>query len=251
MSYNPEFVTTNGKERGPDDMVIVSCGIGPEYQEPLHSTRLHCEKNVPEAWRLFYRDYPTGCPPHEISQYAFKIFALKRAIVSGFRYVLWMDSCFQPIRSIEPLWAEIREHGWYVPKQGDAVLGHWCSDDFLRRTGTERCVAMQIPLVYSGLVGFDMNHRTARIIWENWFRMWELGTFNGCHLNLIGQERRRWGLKWQGHVSDDPCVVGHRHDESALALILHQWGLLPTTRGFLTLESPDGFIGHFVELVCP
>lgn len=251
MSYDPEFVTTSGRERGPDDMVIVSCGIGTEYQEALHSTRLHCEKNVPEAWLLFYRDYPTGCPTQRESQYAFKIFAMKRAIVAGFRYVLWMDSCFQPLRSIEPLWEEILEHGWYVPRQQDAMLGNWSSDYFLQRTGTERSVAMQIPLVYSGLVGLDMNNRTARDLWESWYRFWERGLFNGPHRNVPGGVMKPWGLKYEGHCSDDPTVQGHRHDESALSLILHQWGLRPTTRGFLTLESPDGFIGHKVELVCP
>jgi len=251
MSYNPEFVTTNGKERGPDDCVIVSCGIGTEYQEALHSTRLHCEKNVPEAWRLFYRDYPTGCPTQEESQYAFKIFAIKRAILASYRYVLWMDSCFQPIRSIEPLWEEIREKGWYVPKQGDAMLGNWSSDEFLERTGTNREELMHIPLVYSGLVGLDMHRTEARLIWECWYSLWELGTFNGCHLNKPGEPRQRWGQKWQGHVSNDPRVVGHRHDEAALALVLHRLSLKPTVKGFITLESPDGFIGHFVRLVCP
>lgn len=52
MSEQPEFEMTSGRTRTDHDMCIVSCGIGPHYQEGLHSTRLHCEVNVPEAWRL-------------------------------------------------------------------------------------------------------------------------------------------------------------------------------------------------------
>jgi hypothetical protein len=40
-------------------------------------------------------------------------------------------------------------------------------------------------------------------------------------------------------------------DEAALSAILHNMGLTPEDRGFLTLESPNGFIGHRVPLVVP
>ena len=250
MSYNPEFAS-NGQERGFNDAVIVSCGIGTEYQEALQSTRLHCEKNVPEAWRLFYRDYPLGCPSQEEAQYAFKIFALRRAMGAGFRTLLWMDSCFQPLRSIQPLWEEIREKGWYVPQQGDAMLSEWCSDEFLERTSTKRSDVEQVHLVYSGIVGLDMYHPVAKRIWQMWESMYGAGLFNGCHLNKPGEPREPWGLKWQGHVSDDPGVRGHRHDESALSLVLHLLGLTPRLPTFLTLGGPGGSIGHHVKLVCP
>ncbi len=248
MSYSPEFVTTNGQHRTLDDRCIVSCGIGPDYQEPLHSTRLHCEINAPEAWRLFYRDYPDGCPLHSEMQYAFKIYALRRAIDAGFRYVVWMDSSFQPIRSMAPMWERLKEHGWYAPRQGDSKLGEWCSDSFVLATQTSRDYLMKLPLVYSGLVGFDMKAEWGQGIWEEWKRLYEQGWFNGHHLNKPGKDREPWGVKWSGHVSHDKRVQGHRHDEAALSWILWQRGLIPPDPDFF---APGGFIGQHVKLVIP
>ena len=131
MSGQPEFEMTSGRSRTDHDMCIVSCAIGPHYQEPLHSTRLHCEVNVPEAWRLFYRELPLA------------------------------------------------------------------------------------------------------------------------HYHERGASLRPFGQKTKGHVSDDPRVAGHRHDEAALSAILYDMDLMPEDRGFLTLESPNGFIGHKVKLVVP
>ena len=247
----PEFVTTNGKERGPNDCCIVMCGIGQHYQEPLHSTRLHCEVNVPEAWRLTYRQLPHGCPSHQEQMYAFKLHVIQRSIQAGFRYVLWMDTAFQPIASIEPLWEAIERDGWYCPKQGDAMVGQFSTDALLEKFMVTRDQAMLIPLVFSGLVGFDVNRALARRIWHDWMETQALGLWNGAHYNNIGQPVVEVGQKTCGHVSHDPRVLGHRHDEAALSLVLHSYGLVPKHMGFLTLESQDGFIGHHVKLVIP
>jgi hypothetical protein len=258
VSHEPEFVTTNGRDRGPNDKVIVSCGIGPEYQEGLHSTRLHCEVHVPDAWRLFYRDYPEGCPAHSIDQYAFKIFALARAIAAGFRYVVWMDATFQPVADTEPMWEWVREYGWYIPRQGSAMLGTWCTDAFEKWLGigaavpTNRDLMMRIPLAYSGIVALDMHNPISRRIWGSWCELHSAGLFNGPHKNVPGLiPWRRWGLKWEGHCSYDPRCYGHRHDEAALSWVLHELGLEPPTTGFLVSEDSRGFIADHVPLCIP
>ena len=257
ISGQPEFVTTNGRERTANDKCIVMCGIGPEYQEPLHSTRLHCEVNVPEAWRLCYRELPLGCPPHHERMYAFKIWAMQRAIDAGFRYILWMDTSFQPIRSIQPLWEVIEREGWYAGPQGNAMLGEYCSDDFVRDTSStgnkedSRNELRSVPLVYSGLFGVDVKSDFGMALWLSWRETQNLGLWNGAHYNATGEPITHVGQKLRGHVSKDASVKGHRHDEAALSWLLWRRGLVPVDRGFLTLESPDGFIGHKVELVVP
>lgn len=247
----PEFEYNGGRKRSDNDCCIVSCAIGPAYQERLHSTRLHCEVNVPEAWRLFYRELPLGCPPHEESMYAFKIYAMQRAIDAGFRYILWMDSSFQPIASIEPLWERIRQYGWYAAKQGNSMVGEWSNDETLAHFGVSRDVAMEIRLCYSGLVGLDMQDVTAASIWYEWRGTMQNGLWTAPHFNEPGKPQTDRGEKFAGHVSNDPRVSGHRHDETSLSLILHGMGLTPSTLGFLTLEDPNGFIGHHVKLVVP
>ena len=207
--------------------VITSAGIGHHYRELLRSTVNHCAVHCPETWRRWWDILPPGCPSHEESQYAFKIHALEEPIRSGFQHVLWMDTTFQPIDSIEPLWAHIQETGWFVAEQS-AHLGSWTSDRALRIFGISRDEAMEIPLVYSGLVGINQASEVGLKIWERWRELYAAGAFRGPHYNESCVDP--WvarGLKWAGHCSNDPRCEGHRHDESALSFVLHELGLKP------------------------
>lgn len=247
-SEEPDWIrpaSSNGS-RDPNARVIVSCGIGRHYRERLRSTVNHCAVHCPETWRLFYDCLPEGCPPHHEAQYAFKIYALKRAIDAGFRYVLWMDTSFQPIASIEPLWKIVEDQGWFVAKQADAKLGSWISDDVLTRWGIARDMVMETPLCYSGIVGLDLKSDVGRAIWRDWLFAQQRGWFNGPHFNAGGKHVVWNGHKSTGWCSDDPRCEGHRHDEAALSLILWALGFPPITSGLLTLESEKGIIGHCV-----
>ncbi len=245
----PVFFNPAGRDRGLNDRCIVSCGIGENYIQGLASTRAHCAYHDPTSWQLFYSYYPEGCPPHEEQQYAFKIYALKRAIAAGFRYILWMDATFQPVDSLEPLWERIEEKGWYVPPQQGAMLDCWCSDAALNIFDIPRDEAAKIPLVYSGLVGLDMERAPGKMIWIGWERLYNRGAFNGPHKNVQGVDgMARWGDKFAGFASSDSRVEGHRHDEAALSFVLAKWFCVPEELGFLTYEKPDGFIDHHVPL---
>ena len=210
-----------------DSRVIVSAGVGAQhYRKLLRSTENHCAVHCPDTWRLFYDVLPEGCEPHVQRPYKFKITALQKPIEAGYRYVVWMDATFQPIASIEPLWAHIKERGWYCARQGDANLGAWTSSAALSVMGINRDKAMKIPLVFSGLLGLDMWSAPGRHIWGLWKEAEEQGIFFGPHVNAPGSSPiSEHGLKWRGHCAYDPRCEGHRHDESALSFILWKLGL--------------------------
>jgi len=248
---NPAFYCPRHLPRTHGDRCIVSCGTQPHYYESLHSTRLHCSAHAPEAWQLFYYGYPDGCPTQQEKQYAFKIYALQRAWDGSFGTITWIDSAFQPIGSLQPLWDHIEVHGWWIPAQGDANLGNWCSDRALEIFGISRDVAMDIPLCYSGLVSLLTRTPIAKEIWRMWKELYEKGTFDGPHQNIVGGQAGPWGNKLTGECSKDPRCQGHRHDESALSFVLYKLGCKPRKDPFLILESDQGFIGHHVPLVIP
>lgn len=243
---NPPFVLPAGyRERTIDDRIIVCCGIGEHYGPGFRSTLNHCSVYDPETWQLFYNQLPDGCPPHSEMQYAFKIYAMDRAIQAGFRYVCWMDATFQPVAPLEPLWNRVKEHGWYVPRQLEARLGNWISDAALSIIGVNRDEVMDIPLVYSGIVALDMCSPRGRSIWQLWRDTCNAGLFNGPHRNQPGP-LVPWGNKIAGHCSDDPRCEGHRHDEAALSWVLHSLRLQPERTGILEMEDARGCIGHHV-----
>lgn len=216
------------------DRCIVSAAIGAKYQAECESMRWHVNRYCSDDHDIIHwNDYPPGCPSQAKRQYAFKIFAIQDAFQRGYERVLWMDIVYMPQTSIQPLWDAVARDGWYIPPQGDAVLGNWCSDACLGLFGLTRDQAMVIPLVFSGLVGLDLDHRTGQRIWDLWKIAYEQGAFQGPHKNEPGEPMHEWGHKLAGHCSDDPRCMGHRHDESALSAILHRMGLKPETKGVL------------------
>jgi len=245
---NPEFYNPLHAARTLGDRCIVSAATEPAYFERMHATRLYCHRWAPEAWQLFYYGYPDGCPTQAQHQYAFKIHALRRPVAAGFRTILWMDTAFQPVASMQPLWDEIETNGWYVPAQGSSVLGRWCSDAALDVFGIDRDAAMNIPLVFSGLVGFRIDHPIGREIWDTWERLCATGCFDGPHYNAPNKIMEPLGQKIKGWCSNDPRCEGHRHDEAALSFILWKLGLEPGRKPWLEVEGNRGFIGYHREL---
>lgn len=246
-----------------DDKVIVSCGIGEPYREDFEVTVRNCNLHCGDAWKLYYPDYPDGCPTQAEHQYAFKIYALSEAIRAGFRYILWIDSSLAPIAPISPLWSLISKEGWYAAPQFngitvgqpwrhwetniEATLAEWCSDRVLNIFGVTREEAKLIPLVLTGLVGFDMGNPLSVQIWKSHQAFYHLGVFDGPHVNRPGQPITPVGRKFSGHVSDDPSVIGHRQDETSMSFVLYALGLKAIKRGYLTLEVESGFIGQFIR----
>lgn len=248
MTEHPGWIPPRigSQERGPRDRIIVNCAVCLEYRRRQRSTINHVNVHCPDAWKLWYDELPDGCPTHLQWMYGFKLAALAEAIdTAGFRYPMWMDTSFQPIASIERVWGHIETHGWYIPRQYCSVLGTWASDIALNKYGITRDTAMEIPLVFSGIVGLDMRTDIGLAIWREWKEYRD--SFNGPHYNEPGlHEWRKSGYKWYGHCSDDPRCEGHRHDEAALSFVLWKLGLTPDSAGFLTIDNPAGVIGHRV-----
>ena len=239
----PQFVHPLNKSRTDNDRIIVNCGVGNHYPPLSRKVKGRCAEHEPDTWQLFYIEcLPDGCPEHDKQQYAFKIFACEEAVKAGFRYLLWMDCTFHPVAPITPIWNKIEEQGWWVPGQGDSVLGHWASDAALEIYGISREEALKIRLVFSGLVGLDLHNPLGKAIWEDWKDLYQKGAFNGPHYNKPNEAFKPMGNKFDGHVSSNPAVQGHRHDESALAFILHKHGQVPSFDGFLSLEMRDGYV---------
>lgn len=225
--------------------VIVSAGLGSQhYRKLLRSTENHCAVHCPETWRMFFDVLPAGCPPHEKMPYAFKIEAMRRAVDAGFENLLWMDATCQPTGSIEEIWSLIQEHEYYIVKQEDARLGTWTNDLSLEIYGITRDEAMDIPLVYTGLIGLKPAGDVGSQIWNAWDELYKRGAFFGAHENIPVYPWEEHGAKWRGHCSMDKRCEGHRHDESAMSFVLWKLGLKP-------MENPKGLTTHGIERHVP
>lgn len=213
------------------------------YTELQKRVLAGCQEFGGEA-ELLFGGYPEGCPKHETHNYAFKVWAMNAAIEQGFRQIMWIDCRCRPVAPLEPVWDVIELNGFYVSQEGDAKLGDWCTDDSLKLFGIDRETARTIPLVRGGVFGVDVASITGSQIWHRYKALCEAGAFNGAHKNEPGKPIVHWGGgKWRGHVSDDPAVGGHRHDETALAYTLWSLGLKPSA----DITNPDVPEGSVIQ----
>lgn len=215
---------------------IINVAVEQGFYLPLQQSVLAACREFGGDADLFFGGYPEGCPSHKTHQYAFKVWAMDLAVQGGFRQIMWIDCRCRPVASLEPVWDVIERDGFYVSSEYDAKLGDWCSDEALKLFGIDRGTARCIPLVRGGVFGVDVSSAIGGQVWQGYKALCEAGAFNGAHQNIPGAVVTHWGGgKWKGHVSDDPAVGGHRHDETALAYTLWSLGLKPST----DITNPD------------
>ena len=161
-------------------------------------------------WR---NEYPPGCPTHQEQPYAFKHVAFDMSAARGNGATLWCDSSVWFIKPLDALFAEIEERGYWFMTQGWQV-GTWCTDEVLPKLGTNRDEAFKMVMVTACMYGLDVTSDVGREVLD-WMRA-------RC---ADGSFRGPWQID-DGKAEDDPTKVrGHRHDQTALSVIVHKLGL--------------------------
>lgn len=172
----------------------------------------------------------TGWPSHEEKPYAFKAYALKHvADVANAELVLWCDACIRPVRSLDPLWAQIERDGYWIARNG-WTNAQWCADsaypdlfhDELIRNrihldqGVEafREINKTIPHVVATSFGLNLKSEIGRAFLAEYYR--------------LASETRAFCGPWV-NTPETPCgpqdVRGHRHDQTAASVIAWRLGI--------------------------
>lgn len=136
--------------------------------------------------------------------------------------VLLLDASVVAIAPLDPLWAHIEKHGYYLGDSG-FTCGQWTSNKMLNLflvLSRDRVMGLAQPA--SGIVGLDMRKQASKDLVKAWVECRDL--FPGPHSN-INAETKAYSYRNEGWVSDDPRCLGHRHDQAALGLIAHQLGM--------------------------
>lgn len=178
-----------------------------------------------------YREYyELGCPPHASVPYAFKPYAVLRALDSGYDVVYYFDASVLPVAPLDTLTEKITQDGHFMEDAGHSV-GTWCKDAALKTLGITREEAFGMQLFIAGCFALDLRHEKSRQFALQWKTLADDGvTFPGS---------------WVEHpsVSTDPRVKGHRHDMTAASVIANKLGMsfVPnnTYTAYPTLQTPS------------
>jgi hypothetical protein len=191
-----------------------------------------------------------GAPKHEDVPYAFKAYALKRA---GSAYLadtlLWCDACIVPgARPLTDLWEKIERDGVWLANNGftnyewtaDSAYPDLFADEIelcgrvaaraqMPSIATQeqlRAVNKTIPHVVATAFGISLKHPNGRAFLDEYYRLAsETKAFCGPWTNCVAHPGKV-------HMPDprcEPCglsdVRGHRHDQTAAAVIAWRLGI--------------------------
>ncbi len=206
---------------------IVNVTIGGRTVEPYGplADRLKEKMEALGETVISWRDqWPSGCPTHDETPYAFKAFALKQASKTH-RSLLWADASIIPLGPLDRLWDLIESQGYWFSENlphGEYgrpwTCGQWTADSALEPLGITREQSFTFPHIIGTAFGLDLRYGIARDFLSEYYRLAREGTaFRGV---------------WSNHdrgLSRDRRVLGHRHDQTAASVLAWRLGMKLTT----------------------
>lgn len=182
------------------------------------ATSEHQIRNQVRLWRsikgenhLFWDQLPLGSPSHAEEPYAFKLFAIERAMRKGATSILWCDSSVVALKPLDPLWQLIESQGYWFSKNYDYTQGQFCNDEALKIMGRTREEAFGIPQVVGGCFGVSIGSPSIRFLAGLW-DLFHKGAFRGDRGDLSG-------------TGDMTKFVGHRNDQSCASEVCYSLGM--------------------------
>ena len=146
-----------------------------------------------------------GCPNHKDNPYAFKAYAIKKALDDGYDNILWLDSVVQCVAPLDKLFEHIQDTGFAFFDNYTYTIGSYCNDScksIYNITETE----LQAPMIMACVMG--LNRDKANVFIDQYYE----GALNG---SFVGS--------W-----DD-----HRHDQTVASLLINR-NNLPILQGHET-----------------
>jgi hypothetical protein len=185
------------------------------YQQKLLRLEQSLKGNFDGDFIGFTSYQDIGAPHHSEIPYAFKPFAIQKAIDWGYELILWCDSPIYAKQSIEPAFKYIAENGYMFFDNIGFSLGDYCNDMVLNHYHIRREEAFKIKQIMACCMGFRFNQLSSTINTDvvsrlEWFRQYK-------NLDLYPGEWDNDDLT----ESQDRRVKGHRHDQSVMSAIIH------------------------------
>lgn len=218
---NGRFVVPNLR------IAFVSFASG-RYVQYIDAFRASIAQQCPEAdVFVFHRPDEIGAPPHSVSPYSFKPYAVDHVRKLGYQYVVWCDSVVRLRKGVDELLPHVTRAGVYLAADGWRV-GQWANDRALTYFGLTRDQAMEIEAIYACIMAFDFKTPIANEFLARWKKASDDGIFIGNWTNDLKTE------------SQDERCRGHRHDQTCAELISYQLGI-PRNPALLGSKSDKVF----------
>lgn len=169
------------------------------YQSKLRRLETSLKGNFDGDF-LGFTDYKQiDSPTHKEIPYAFKPYAIQKAIDLGYESVLWADSPVHAIKSIQPVFEYIEEHGYLMFDNIGHPLGKWTNDKCLEYFDYTREECMDIKMIMACCMGFDFTNEGTKYIF---------GLYKELAKDLYPGS---WEI--------------HRHDQTVMSFLLEEYAM--------------------------
>ena len=111
------------------------------------------------------------------------------------------------------MWEQVDRDGYWFANNGWSV-GEWCADHALEPLGIARDEAFPIPQTSAGCFAIDVSNPTVSLLLDEWHELaMNTDAFKGPWTN------------GNNEASSHPRVRGHRHDQTAISVLIWRHGL--------------------------
>jgi hypothetical protein len=172
--------------------------------------------------------------------YAFKAYAMKKAIDAGYENIIWMDSAVYPSKDINPFIDYIEQKGYIFFDNIGFSIGDYTSDACLKKWNWSRDRAFRHPMIMACLMGINTKSADAM----RWFYQYYEAAKDGVSYHGAWHNHN-------GEVSEDMRVKGTRHDQSVASIIIADMGMKITNaqETFFAYTSHKGVL-KVADSVC-
>ena len=147
--------------------------------------------------------------------YAFKPYSIKKVKDMGYDIVIWIDSAVYPTKNFDHFIKHIEVTGHAFFDNIGFVIRDHTSDNCLEYFHMSDEESWKHPMIMACLMGFDFRHKITNEIFDDYY---------------VAANEKAYGGDWVNNdlqVSKNSKVRGHRHDQSAMSIILAKRGIKP------------------------
>lgn len=191
----------NSKKRA-----VVSFANTPAYQEKMYRLKESLVGRTDADFIGFTSEAEVGAKPHSEVPYAFKPYAIQKAIDMGYESILWLDSPICATQNLEAVFSHIEQHGYLFFSNIGHPLGKWTDQKCLDYFRVTREQAMEMTQIMACAQGLNMADSIAREYFSKYLECASNGLFIG------GWESFRHDQTCASHIVNDmdlTIVNGH------------------------------------------
>jgi hypothetical protein len=143
-------------------------------------------KHKTDAALFMYRsEAEVGAPLHSENPYAFKVYAMEKAIEAGCQTILWLDASMYVLKDLTPLFEHIEKEGYFFQNSG------WFNERWTNQKAKEYFGTNGGAMLSSGCIGFNLINAGAHRAFTEWKNSMLSGMFKGS---------------WDDHRQDQTCI---------------------------------------------